>query len=144
MTKKERDLLVKDLCARLSYGVKVAYFNDSDHKWYNLESIDITDDEVYISTLDPYYTNKYVNLRYIKPYLRPLSSMIEEEYEEFIRISSWDGSIEDIKQGKFYCVGYIGFDWLYDTIDWLNKHHFDYRGLIEKGLAIDCTNLNIY
>ena len=79
-----------------------------------------------------------------KPYLFPLSSMTEEQCEKFKIISGWDGEWEDIKRGKFSCIGYIGLDYIYDTIDWLNKNHFDYRGLIEKGLAIDCTNLNIY
>lgn len=42
------------------------------------------------------------------------------------------------------CNGYCDYYWTEETFDWLNKNHFDYRGLIPKGLAIDCTNLNIY
>jgi hypothetical protein len=84
------------------------------------------------------------NIPYCKPYLFPLSSMTEEQYEKFIIISGWDGDIEDIRRGKFSCVGYIGLDYIYDTIDWFNKNHFDYRGLIPMGLANDATGLNIY
>lgn len=73
-----------------------------------------------------------------------MSSMTEKQYEKFIIISGWDGDIEDIRRGKFLCLGTIGIDYIYDTIDWFNKNHFDYRSLIEKGLAIDCTNLDIY
>lgn len=143
MTKEERDLLVKDLCARLPYGVKVTYFDHSDHKWYIIESIDITDNEAYISTLDPYYTNKYVNLRCIKPYLKPMSSITEEQKRELPFESSLinafiSGYISLFEDEELTASDIVGI------LDWLNKHHFDYRGLIEKGLAIDCTNLNIY
>ena len=70
--------------------------------------------------------------------------MTEEQYESFIIVSGWDGDYEDIKRGKFSCVGYIGIDYIYDTIDWFIKNHFDYRGLIPKGIALDATGLNIY
>ena len=88
--------------------------------------------------------NTSIRLEEFKPYLFPLSSMTEEQYEKFIIISGWDGDIDDIRRGKFSCIGYIGLDYIYDTIDWLNAHHFDYRGLIEKSLALDATGLNIY
>lgn len=131
MAQEHINLLLKDLCGRLPYEVKLEVAEGYDY--------------AEVEILDCYYLDKLKNNSYkIKPYLFPLSSMTEEQYEEFIRISAWNGSIEDIKQGKIYCVGCIGFDWLYDTIDWLNKNHFDYRGLIEKGLAIDATGLGIY
>ena len=62
------------------------------------------------------------------PYLFPLSSMTEEEklmYEGLM-------------------IGIDNISYMLDVIDWLNSHHFDYRGLIEKGLAIDATGLNLY
>ena len=62
----------------------------------------------------------------IKPYLFSLSSMTKEQEKEWLYTLSSDYNIT------------------YDTVDWLNKNHFDYRGLIEKGLAIDATGLNIY
>lgn len=97
------------------------------------------------ATLDCYYLNRVGNNFYkIKPYLFPLSSMTEEQYKEFIMVSGWDVDIEDVRRGKFSCIGYIGFDYLYDAVDWFNKNHFDWRGLIPMGLSFDATNLNIY
>ena len=66
----------------------------------------------------------------VKPYLFPLSSMTEEQMKEFENTCIKD------------CFGILY--WTYNTFDWFNKNHFDYRGLIPKGLAIDATNLNIY
>ena len=65
----------------------------------------------------------------IKPYLRPMSNMTEEEKLMY----------EGLMIGTDNNIQYI-----LDVIDWLNVHHFDYRDLIEKGLAIDATGLNIY
>ena len=66
--------------------------------------------------------------RDIKPYLFPMSSMTEEQKSQY----------------NFYLTRIV---FAYDAsllIDWLNKNHFDYRGLIRKGLALDATNLNVY
>lgn len=130
MTQEEKDLLLKDLCARLPYGTLIYAQNDID--WY--------ESEICTQVLSDVINDDYV----IKPYLFPLSSMTEEQYEKFIIISGWDVDIEDVKRGKFSCIGYVGLDVMYDAIDWFNKNHLDYRGLIEKGLAIDATNLGIY
>lgn len=137
MTQKDKKLLLKDLCARLPYGVKGNFQNSDDRllcsvKIYYHHLVTASGNEGMVMTGD------------IKPYLFPLSSMTEGQYEKFIIISGWDGDYEDIKSGKFSCVGYIGLDYIYDTLDWLNANHFDYRGLIEKNLAINATNLNIY
>ena len=71
----------------------------------------------------------------IKPYLRPMSSMTEEQYDQLYIDSR-------VKNDSIDILDALANDM--DAIDWLNKNHFDYRGLIEKGLAIDATNLNIY
>ena len=71
----------------------------------------------------------------IKPYLFPLSSMTDEEWEDYQKIRMIDWVHGDIN-GTFINASLI--------IDWLNAHHFDYRDLIDKGLAIDATGLNIY
>ena len=128
MTQEDKDLLLKDLCARLPYGVVVKDRNGV-HKLTptNTEFIDLFNGKCNIA-----------------PYLFPLSSMTEKQYEKFKNICGWDSDIEDVRRGKFSCIGYIGLDYFYDTIDWFNKNHFDYRGLIPMGLAIDATNLNIY
>lgn len=127
MTQEEKDLLLKDLCGRLPYGVK---FQSE-----NIETaffVDTSDNEVWINgtCIDDF-----------KPYLFPLSSMTEEQYNEFF---SYYHNIEmdEVKaSGDYLKAAYIGDDAKYS---WLNKNHFDYRGLIEKGLAIDATGLNIY
>ncbi len=116
MTPEEKDLLIKDLCARLPYGVNVL-----------VSSSHIT---------DPVRKKLNTNLLFglqksvltIKPYLRPMSSMTEEEVKEFAALESIDVLGGDI---KITCV-----ELSVDSIDWLNKNHFDYRGLIPMGLAL--------
>lgn len=122
MTKEEKDLLLKDLSARLPYGVKCQVEGICDP--LSLKGIKYS--KAIFIALDEY-------IDYIKPYLFPLSSMIEETLEEFNAI------IDKIEE----CDGST-FKEVIAPIDWLNKNHIDYRGLIEKGLAIDATGLNIY
>ena len=123
----DKELLLKDLCARLPYGVKVngvflTYDKDKDKILYK-ECVK----ELNYSHLSRYWT--------LKPYLFPLSSMTDEEWKEYQKIRMIDCVHGDIN-GTFINPGLI--------VDWLNAHHFDYRGLIEKSLALDATGLNIY
>lgn len=74
----------------------------------------------------------WTNLKSVKPYLFPLSSMSAKQFEEFQSV------LETISNSNFL------HRFAHNLIDWYNKNHFDYRGLIPLGLAIDCTNLNIY
>ena len=132
MTQEDKELLLKDLCSRLPYGVKVKVVNDDILLYNNEEGFivgkeSINDDCFVIQCNNDSYVLSYADF---KPYLLPLSSMTAEQKKEY---------------------QYITERWMYDTsysisdsIDWLNKNHFDYRGLIEKGLAIDATELNIY
>lgn len=116
MTQEEKNLVLIDLCGRLPYDIVI---NDEYGDYINVNiynaHIEHLIDRV-VSGLD-------------KMVLRPLSSMTEEEYNELKEISSYYGlaPFEDIH------------NWTpnYNLIDWLNTHHFDYRGLIEKGLAIE-------
>ena len=132
MTKEDKELLLKDLCARLRYGVVVNYsglarplFGIEPTQHFQITLDNALDGEhnglVYVS-LD-------VDGEYPKPYLRPMSSMTEEEYNELKKISDYYG---------FAPFEYI-YDWKpnYEITDWLNAHHFNYRGLIEKGLALE-------
>ena len=132
MTQKDKELLLKDLCTRLPYGVKVKFeVNEviaKEEKFIYIvdgEYSYITDGKSYL-TLDiiKMLFNNYLDD--IKPYLFPRSSMTEEQHKEWLCTLSSDYHIT------------------YDTVDWLNKNHFDYHNLIEQGLAIDATNLNIY
>lgn len=118
MTKEEKQLLLIDLCARLPYHpiVSVAYnYADKGIVWeFNVLSIklllEIEEEESW---------------KYIKPYLRPMSSMTKDErkcYNAIVRL---------VQDGEAY---------EYEVIDWLLEHHFDYRGLIEKGLALEAPD----
>ena len=120
MTQEERELLFKDLCARIPYEVKVQVFNYGVESVETLYQIDL---DGYISTVEG------DELKYsYKPYLFPLSSMTEEQFNEKWKLEH-SGDMEHLS---------------IPALDWLNKNHFDYRGLIGKGLAIDATGKNIY
>ncbi len=121
MTQEEKQLLIKDLCARLPYGVKVKNVkNNFDINIFNHNVEEI----------------KFLIEEYnIKPYLRPMLSMTEEEKKEYDEISGQVKTFYGREAESHECA---------KLTDWLNAHHFDFRNLIEKGLAIDCTNLNIY
>ena len=123
MTQENKDLLLKDLCSRLPYGVKI------ELTWW------VMDEGTYVNvTLEPEHIEQLLNyenyITEIKPYLFPLSNMTEEQKKEY----------QYITERWMYDSSYS----ISDSIDWLNKNHFDYRGLIPMGLAIDATNLNIY
>ena len=84
-----------------------------------------------------------------KPCLLPLSSMTEEQRQEFLSVAGYERREEDCgRHTETYYYDMVGHEHNFypnsDAIDWLNKNHFDYRGLIPKDLAIDATNLNIY
>lgn len=123
MTQEDKELLLKDLCARLPYNV-ICQVEFKENGKYNSKVMllsGIFTDEAYFTTKGgSIYSNEY------KPYLFPLSSMTEEQNKEWLYTLSSDYHIT------------------YDTVDWCNKNHFDYHSLIEKGLAIDATGLNIY
>ena len=144
MTQEDKELLLKDLCARLPYGVK-AYmkkWSKLDQKYYEgvytVESVHPSLNDIYGSTENG---SVEVILGYsdydIKPYLFPMSSMTDEQKKELE-----DTLIE--MQLKAISDEINGEDVAAYEIDFYNKHHIDYRGLIEKGLAIDATGKNIY
>ena len=121
----DKELLLKDLCARLPYGIK--FLRESwNYEWdQELSVIEVLED----IDKDGYINNtKVYDVGDIKPYLFPMSSMTEEQKSQY----------------NFYLTRIV---FAYDAsllIEWLNKNHFDYRGLIRKGLALDATNLNVY
>ena len=150
MTQEEKNLLIKDLCCRLPYGVKISI----PELWINEKKIEVLN-EIFKGDDGLYRVNDSgMLIKHIKPYLFPLSSMTEEQSIELFKlfgISLVDSIGADyIKINE--CTGITfflnkGFDvetHLDKLIDWLNKNHFDYRGLIPMGSAIDATNLNIY
>lgn len=135
MTQEDKDLRLKDLCARLPYGVKVQrYSYDDDVE--TIETLREIDSDGCMATLEC-ETLKYI----AKPYLFPLSSMTEEQlYNNPVGFSQ----MLTIKADRDWENITINRRSYYKLVDWFNKNHFDYRGLIEKGLAIDATGKDIY
>lgn len=124
----DKQLLLKDLCARLPYGVKAQVCGWDEEKGeveVPLKVYSINTDG-YLSFEYNHYSVETVYVEDCRLYLRPMSSMTEEETEEYRRLQS------DIWKP----CGTMYYDTV-DSIDWLNAHHFDYRGLIPKGLALE-------
>ena len=129
MTQEEKDLLLKDLSGRLPYNVvvQVSYKDVEGWKTEDRKVLGVyADEQVYVDGV-------YIDIENIKPYLRPMSSMTEEEYDQLYIDSR-------VKEDSVDILDALANDM--DAIDWLNAHHFDYRGLIEKGLAIEVTEEN--
>ena len=124
MTQEEkRQLLLADLCGRLPYGVQ---------GFYKTSGIEITSQKM---TYDIIGNLEYKNNVEFKPYLFPMSSITEEQRSEY----------EELYTKYNYLYGVDG-KYMVQTwkVDWCNKNHFDFRGLIPLDLAIDATGLNIY
>lgn len=141
MTQEHKELLLKDLCARLPYGVKAYIKNWSklDRKYYEgvytVESIDPSLNNIFA---DSERSSVEVIVGYddyeIKPYLFPLSSMTEEQKEEYCSLQQ-----KVIYNNK----GLVNSD-VMEYVNWCYKNHIDINNLIPMGLAIDATGLNIY
>ena len=125
MTQKDRELLLRDLCTRLPYGVIVLTPNGSGHVCEI--NFTIFGYELGVN-INPIIRDTF-SINDVKPYLFPLSSMTEEQEEEYNNLNSYE----------------LGcFPHTEEALDYLIKNHFDYRGLIPMGLAFDATGLNIY
>ena len=113
MTQEDKNLLLKDLCARVPYRTFVCLNPGAYNKPETCILTGVHGEKVHLNVdSDPFRVD------HIKPYLRPMSSMTEDEAEEF----------------------YLGITFTHncgEDVDWLNAHHFDYRGLIDKGLALE-------
>lgn len=144
MTQEEKELLLKDLCARLPYKVKgMVETTDGNGK-------EVKDEGVLNSVFINEYGVVYIcidgmeyELEGVKPYLRPMSSMTDDEFQELRSICphsminktndpGWIVGISGSDYGRISLVDEIG-----EFINWLNAHHFDYRGLISRGLALE-------
>ena len=149
MTQENKEFLLKDLCARIPYNVvgkceiDASYDTSFDtifqtHK-FNAVLYGIKEDLLFVTPLiedndEQTFAEEEVAdgvaILDFTPYLFPMSSITEEQKQEYQYIT------ERWMYDSSYSIG--------DSIDWLNAHYFDYRGLIEKELAIDATGLNIY
>ena len=151
MTQKDKELLLKDLCARLPYGVKIdrewiaSMSGSPEHSTMEFDTFDIEviktsielgeegdyrDGKMRGLTICDDGKNHFVRGYMCKPYLRPMSSMTEDERKEYNDIVKNTIDFYDCPKSEKICFFIM-------PIDWLNKHHFDYRGLIEKGLALE-------
>ena len=133
MTQEDKQLLLKDLCARLPYHPIVRWTCDGK---------ELDEELKHLSELQIFWITRSNNVE-VKPYLRPMSSMTEEEVKEIQKINWQFGKS---KSGECYVGdaddGYCSVSQMVDILGYLNEHHFDYRGLIEKGLAIEVTEEN--
>ena len=144
MTQEHEELLLKDLCGRLPYGV---ICDDGYGNVLELNSINKPNTVTFKCSDKTFWTT---DLDKCKPYLFPLSSMTEEQKNEISKrynyIHYYGLCIEITNHSEGYwdndtSCNLQDYLWLED---WFNKNHFDYRGLIPMGLAKDATNLNIY
>ena len=138
MTQENKDLLLKDICARLHYDVKVLY----DNKVYNIDYVSGTYEEIKLNDI----FNYTLNISVVKPYLFSLSSMTSEqlfEVQEILgknEIKIEDGFLRIVDSDR-NTISYLE---ILALLEWFYKNHFDINGLIPMGLAIDATGLNIY
>lgn len=128
MNQKDKELLVIVLSAMLPYGVICDCLHDYHTK---VSAVDAEDLTVYYP-----YCDEWESIEYCKPYLRPMSSMTKDEFKEWLEYSKADYDCEFKPEPTFSLEG------CHLSIDWLNANHFDYRGLIPKGLAIEVTKEN--
>ena len=130
MTQEEKQLLFKDLCSRLQYGLKCSIYRVDD---FGVGWRDATLNGAVLGEYGyEFYFDDYVcvdSINKVKPYLFPMSSMTEEQEEEYNNLNCYE----------LGCFPHIE-----EALDYLIENHFDYRGLIDKGLALDATNKNIY
>lgn len=117
MKQEDKDLLLRDICARLPYVVFMG------NKEWKRRKYQLTTNDLEYAMM----TDDWENI----PYLRPMSSITEEELSEYRALCRYHN-----------ITGTIIYEDTYKSFDWLNAHHFDYRGLIEKGLAIEVTEEN--
>lgn len=149
---KNEELLIKDLTCRLSYGVKcLVEIDETEYDEFSGKVIGFKGKsigELYLLDMNDNHVELYFNeknnisdelsdmsmeglitINYIKPYLRPMSSMTKDERFQFFLVSKYASLNDDNTLN--HCTP--------DGFDWLNAHYFDYRGLIPMGLAIEAT-----
>ena len=150
MTKEDKELILKDLCARSFYSVKVtvpimSFIRGQGPYTEPIELVSVNAVDMTCTVGDRYAQTSGIKMfnrkgeLVCKPYLRPMSSMTEEEFKEYHHIKYALVTNRSIYERfdigeKYLNVGIIPIS---EYVDWLNKHHFDYRGLIEKGLALE-------
>ena len=148
MKQEDKELLLKDLCARLPHGVKVFNMAEGANEICELDSIMTSrkfKDNTFVGLTLP-DDSVMTGIEMIKPYLRPMSSMTKEETKELFKEIGFEFTCNTCGIPAHYNYEFAeqikGIPTITNVefikvIDWLNKNHFDYRGLIEKGLALE-------
>lgn len=148
MTQEDKELLLKDLCARLQYGVKISI---PDLFISSIKNIEVLN-EIFKGDDGLYRVNDSgILIEYVKPYLRPISSMTEKEVDKLFNIlninqnneSEWL-KVNDINIIRLFTQEGKDFYEIAEAMDYLYSIHVDFRGLLWENLAIDATGLNIY
>ena len=137
---EDKILLIKDLSARQAYGVHIEHTSGFIGTLHDLTTYRLYDGDnvkdIYC-VIDFFGDDECISVEYFRPYLYPLSSMTEEQHKELhdklieLELQALNNEISRIEAVKF-------------EIDYYLENHFDYRGLIERGLALDATGKNIY
>lgn len=145
MTQEEKQLLLIDLCARLPYGV-ICFAPDYEYgdigKLWCIEPFEDLDPQITVQYPKGNTITKFCSE--VKPYLRPMSSMTKKEqrhiwdkYGPSFLVADFE-DVGDVSELFNYCQ--MNISRAHSFVDWLNEHHFDYRGLIEKGLALEAPD----
>lgn len=144
MTQEDKELVFKDICARLPYGVHILVHDTFEYSTVPFQN-------AYLKTYDAseLIDSISLNLRYSSK--DKLFNRIIKEHKDYLEIKPCLFHFSSMTEKQKNEYQYITERWMNDpaysisdSIDWLNKNHFDYRGLIEKGLAIDATGTDIY
>lgn len=149
MTQENKELLLKDLCARLPHKIKFlreSWNFESDQELSVIETLEDIDKDGYINN------TKVYKVEDIKPYLFPLSSMTDKQAKEIQEIVGNPDNACIIRKTDGLELWLdstdtdptIWVDTIFEVQDYLNKNKFDYRGLIKKSLALDATGLGVY
>ena len=148
MTQEEKSLLIKDLCARLPYGVQVqdtrCGISGKLHDMLVFPLYKGNNTYDYIATTNFYTDCYYDDIALFKPYLFPLSSMTEEQRLEIEILTDGTIGIDQYSLWDFTGYSELSLNTTLELIQWLYENHFDIYGLIPMGLANDATGLNIY
>lgn len=131
MTQEDKELLLQDLSARLPHKTYVKTTKGIGYI-YAINTSQLI--ELSVANNSEYWSEVF-NIDECKPYLRPMSSMTEEERKEYEDLIIHKEHIN--AQGQEWDIDCFSFEGASRLIDWLNAHHFDYRGLIPKGLALE-------
>ena len=147
MNKEDKELLLKYLCMALPYGV-MCFASDYEYgdigKLWCVEPFEDLDPPITIQYPKGNTITKFCSE--IKPYLRPMLSMTEEEKEEMHNLLSPEGTAIYENNGIALPINhygeYVAYEFMNRIIQYLLKNHFDFMGLIPNGIAIEVTENN--